>query len=215
MSSGASQRSEKFLSPKKVKLPHIHDTGTFLGVSNEIFPDKNWRAKRYFQRHNKESLNEWDIKTDCDGGKACQWDRVHRHAMTSFDYNSLKHRPAVLHLQRNGIPEASKGDKSYQTPEYSPDFHKSGSTRPIANFGGKKMSSSDTYIPLVEPLAKKKTFAEKDRDRQVSEDLAIVHALENWRPSTPLQWRPTKNLTRAEQFAAYHHLQQQQQFLQV
>lgn len=37
--------------------------------------------------------------------------------------------------QRNGIPEASRGDKSYQSPEYSASFHKEGSTRPIPNFG--------------------------------------------------------------------------------
>ena len=45
--------------------------------------------------HNKESLNEWDIMKDCDKGKACYWSGVHRHVMTSFDYNSLKHRPEV------------------------------------------------------------------------------------------------------------------------
>ena len=38
-------------------------------------------------------------------------------------------------MQRNGLPEASRGDKSYQSPEYSSDFHKHGSTLPIPNFG--------------------------------------------------------------------------------
>ena len=37
--------------------------------------------------------------------------------------------------KRNGIPEASPGDKSYQVPEYSPSFHKYGSTRPIPKYG--------------------------------------------------------------------------------
>ena len=37
--------------------------------------------------------------------------------------------------QRNGLPQASPGDKSYQAVEYSPSFHKSGSTLPVVNFG--------------------------------------------------------------------------------
>ena len=37
--------------------------------------------------------------------------------------------------KRNGIGEASPGDKQYQVPEYSPGFHKLGSSRPIINFG--------------------------------------------------------------------------------
>ena len=41
----------------------------------------------------------------------------------------------LVYNQRNGIPATSLGDKSYQVPEYSPDFHKHGSTRPVINFG--------------------------------------------------------------------------------
>lgn len=37
--------------------------------------------------------------------------------------------------QRNGIGMAAPGDKSYQVVEYSPDFHKYGSTLPVVNFG--------------------------------------------------------------------------------
>ncbi|XP_068745670.1 uncharacterized protein [Montipora capricornis] len=37
--------------------------------------------------------------------------------------------------KRNGIPAASLGDKSYQVPEYSMEFHKQGSTRPVISFG--------------------------------------------------------------------------------
>ena len=37
--------------------------------------------------------------------------------------------------KRNEIKEASPGDKSYQVPEYSPSFHKLGSTRPVTRYG--------------------------------------------------------------------------------
>ena len=37
--------------------------------------------------------------------------------------------------KRNGIGEASPGDKNYQVPEYSPGFHKLGSSLPIVEFG--------------------------------------------------------------------------------
>ena len=43
--------------------------------------------------------------------------------------------PWVVYDKRNEIPVASLGDKSYQVPEYSLDFHKQGSTRPVVNFG--------------------------------------------------------------------------------
>lgn len=37
--------------------------------------------------------------------------------------------------KRNGIPFASEGDKSYQAAEYSPNFHKAGSSLPSPQFG--------------------------------------------------------------------------------
>lgn len=37
--------------------------------------------------------------------------------------------------KRNGVPAASPGDKSYEVPEYSHEFHKHGSTRPVISFG--------------------------------------------------------------------------------
>ncbi|KAF6022025.1 SPATS1 [Bugula neritina] len=169
-----------------------------VGVANEIFPDQNWPKKKYFDCHNKESMNEWDIMKDCDKGKTCTWDGVHRHIMTSFDYNSVTHRPRVLNVQRNGIPEASRGDKSYQTPEYSSNFHKQGSTRPVPNFGGRAHNPCDTYIPLVKPTGQRKTFQERERERQDEENAAIVSQLEEWRPATPLVWRPNKNLARVD-----------------
>ncbi|KAK3698718.1 hypothetical protein QZH41_010753 [Actinostola sp. cb2023] len=40
-----------------------------------------------------------------------------------------------VYCQRNGLPEIALGDKSYQVPEYSRNFHKHGSTLPTVSFG--------------------------------------------------------------------------------
>ena len=55
----------------------------------------------------------------------------------SFMLEFLAHFFAIFLVfdKRNGLPAASLGDKSYQVPEYSLDFHKQGSTRPVINFG--------------------------------------------------------------------------------
>ena len=37
--------------------------------------------------------------------------------------------------QRGGLSYASCGDKSYQAPEYSANFHELGSTLPLFSFG--------------------------------------------------------------------------------
>lgn len=37
--------------------------------------------------------------------------------------------------KRNGLGESSPGDKPYKTPEYSPKFHKLGSSLPVIDFG--------------------------------------------------------------------------------
>jgi len=67
---------------------------------------------------------------------------------------------------RNGIPIASLGDKSYQAPEYSLDFHKQGSTRPVINFGGSLKCVPDTFVPLQDlPLKPRLTFEEKQKKK--------------------------------------------------
>lgn len=42
---------------------------------------------------------------------------------------------AIVYCPRNELPVISLGDKSYQVPEYSRDFHKHGSSRPTVSFG--------------------------------------------------------------------------------
>ena len=50
----------------------------------------------------------------------------------------------------------------------------------------------------------RKTFTEKEKDRQLNENIIIVSELDNWRPATPLQWRPSKNIIRPDQVSIQH-----------
>jgi len=85
---------------------------------------------------------------------------------------------------RNGIPIASLGDKSYQVPEYSLDFHKQGSTRPVINFGGSLKCVPDTFVPLQDlPLKPRLTFEEKQKKKLKREEIEEVKNLDHWQPA--------------------------------
>ncbi|KAL9969686.1 hypothetical protein ACROYT_G021930 [Oculina patagonica] len=89
--------------------------------------------------------------------------------------------------KRNDIPVASLGDKSYQVPEYSLDFHKQGSTRPIINFGGSLKCVPDTFVPLQDlPFKPRITFEEKQKKKLKREEIEEVKNLDHWRPADPL-----------------------------
>lgn len=47
---------------------------------------------------------------------------------------------ANVYDPRNGIGESCAGDKPYQAVEYSINFHRKGSTRPVVNFGYAELS---------------------------------------------------------------------------
>lgn len=86
--------------------------------------------------------------------------------------------------QRNGIPAASLGDKSYQVPEYSSDFHKQGSTRPVVNFGGSLKYVPDTFVPLQDlPSRPRTTFEERQKRKAKKEEIEEVKNLDHWRPA--------------------------------
>ena len=71
-------------------------------------------------------------------GKQTIFSNVHKASLTSQTELSDSLRfgnrriPASI---RNDIAQASLGDKPYQAAEYSPGFHRIGSTRPVVNFG--------------------------------------------------------------------------------
>lgn len=92
-----------------------------------------------------------------------------------------------VYNKRNGIPATSLGDKSYQVPEYSPDFHKHGSTRPVINFGGSLKYVPDTFVPLQDlPMRPRVSFEEKERRKLRKQEIDEVKNLDCWRPANPL-----------------------------
>jgi len=102
------------------------------------------KSLRHFPRHNASSAEEYKfypphgIPLVYANGKVTTFEQVHKASQLSFK----EIRQADLFGQhrkvldpRNGISEAAPGDKPYQAVEYSRNFHKQGSTRPIVDFG--------------------------------------------------------------------------------
>ncbi|KAK2557340.1 Spermatogenesis-associated serine-rich protein 1 [Acropora cervicornis] len=93
----------------------------------------------------------------------------------------------VIARSGNGVPAASPGDKSYEVPEYSHEFHKHGSTRPVISFGGSLHYIPDTFVPLQDlPLKPRILFEEKEKIKLKQQEIEEVEDLDNWRPSDPL-----------------------------
>ncbi|KXJ23752.1 spermatogenesis-associated serine-rich protein 1 [Exaiptasia diaphana] len=85
---------------------------------------------------------------------------------------------------RNGLPVIAMGDKSYQIPEYSREFHKHGSTRPTVSFGGLTRCIPDTFVPLQDlPLRPRQTFRAKLRKIQKEQEIQEVLSLDTWKPA--------------------------------
>lgn len=102
------------------------------------------RLRSFPQKSNTTSKAEYKfypplgIPTAYSDGKVTIFDGVHRASQgTTTELSDLVrfgHKGNVLD-SRDGYPMAAPGDKPYKTPEYSPTFHKFGSTRPVVNFG--------------------------------------------------------------------------------
>ncbi|XP_039250426.2 spermatogenesis-associated serine-rich protein 1-like [Styela clava] len=124
-------------------------------------------------------------------GKVTTFDSVHLASQRTYneitDIEQFGRKGFVLDT-RDGYPSASAGDKPYRIPEYSPNFHKFGSTRPVVNFGGFKAEMADTFIPLqaLSPTpVKPYTVVEAEKKKQ--EEVNEVESLNQWRPASPLQ----------------------------
>ncbi|XP_029211215.2 uncharacterized protein LOC114975256 isoform X1 [Acropora millepora] len=132
-------------------------------------------------------------------------DPIEHGTSDDFNKNDMR-RPMEISLRmslgakrkvfdkRNGVPAASPGDKSYEVPEYSHEFHKHGSTRPVISFGGSLHYIPDTFVPLQDlPLKPRIPFEEKEKVKLKQQEIEEVQDLDNWRPSDPLI--PTLHLT--------------------
>ncbi|KAK0044594.1 spermatogenesis-associated serine-rich protein 1 [Biomphalaria pfeifferi] len=163
----------------------------------EIWPD-NWKGMRPYPFTYKRSEDEWLFDP---GHKKpslrCVFEGVHK--ATAVSENSFSHemlygkgRNEEIIDKRNSIPEASPGDKSYQVPEYSPNFHKTENYLPKFSTGTSPYSptlkrKADTFVPLMtfRPV-KKETFRQRTEVLQKKMEMEEVKKLDSWQPAKPI-----------------------------
>ncbi|XP_075450969.1 spermatogenesis-associated serine-rich protein 1 isoform X2 [Ascaphus truei] len=96
-------------------------------------------------------------------------------------------RSSPVYDPRNGIPAATPGDNSFRTPEYSLNFHKFGSTRPVVTFWKPYEAKADTFIPLQKlPKTPCVPYTIKEQKRRMEYEKKEVRALSKWKPSPRL-----------------------------
>lgn len=156
---------------------------------NEIWSN-TWFGLRTYPGHNRMSQHEWTSYPEgFHFGKVTSFDGIHKasgHGQQEVEYDQIlgcsRKEPYID--KRNGLWIARPGDKPYRSVEYSPGFHRKGSTRPVVNFG---QGAHKVIIPL-EPLPpiKAEPYILKERRRIFLEEAETVKSLEDWRPATPL-----------------------------
>lgn len=177
--------------PRRIPSPNE------ISYRPEIWPNSwyNMRCYPYLPAGTTRSGNEWILYPERKGYDATlrsSWEGQHKATATSHD--ELTHqmrfgrgRNVAVIDKRNGIAQASPGDKNYQAVEYSRHFHKEGSTLPVVHFGGSKRATPDTFVPLQElPPIPRANYEKKERERRMEEERNDVRDLDVWRPATPL-----------------------------
>ncbi|KAK3600413.1 hypothetical protein CHS0354_026646 [Potamilus streckersoni] len=178
----------------KSKLRYIPKPNSSKYPAAEIFPD-NWKAMRPFPYTYMKSEKEWLLDPDLlGGGIKTKFNGEHLATRTSAEeitHQMLfgKGRNLIIIDKRNGIPEATPGDKSYQVPEYSPEFHKNGSTLPVINFGANSpKKTTDTFVPLDPlPRSPRELYKNKESKRKLEEEKKSVKDLDKWKPAPPIE----------------------------
>jgi hypothetical protein len=89
---------------------------------------------------------------------------------------------------RNGLGKRSEGDKSYHTVEYSPDFHKLGSTLPSVHFGRAKQTHGHkrNRVPMKNEkisIVDHETFERKVHQQEYEQTIDEVVKLDHWKPA--------------------------------
>ncbi|XP_075056591.1 spermatogenesis-associated serine-rich protein 1 [Mixophyes fleayi] len=164
-------------------LPHIKDIKFLDGL----------QLQRSFPRSHLDVGAEWSFYPNFGFpftyhiGKRCIIDGIHRKSQSSTPVRTLPlglMRKKKVSDPRNGIPTAQLGDKPFRTVEYSPGFHKFGSTLPVVNFRESYKIKADTFIPLqklpMEPCA---PFRVKIRRQHLEEEKRDVKELNTWKPA--------------------------------
>lgn len=186
------------------KLRYIPSPDHDTPVGVELWPD-NFPSLRYFPGKLNRSTKEYSMYPEGPPyhiGKRCKFNNEHWRSIETqheITHTTLygKGRNIKDINQRNSLKAASLGDKPYQAPEYSTDFHKLGSTLPVVNFGGafQNRPKADTFVPLQPlPAEFRENFDTKERKRRHQDEVNVVKSLEDWRAATPLiQTLPPKD----------------------
>jgi len=167
------------------RIPSPHN----VEVVPEIWPEE-WKPLRSFPWKSCRTEAEWALYPEGpDSTLRSNWGGIHKASEKSnveIDHKTLYGMNRKVVDKRNGISMAAPGDKSYQAVEYSPSFHKLGSTLPVVNFGGTQIRE-ETFVPLHPlPSVPSESYTEKERRRQHFSEMREVEQLEKWRPATPL-----------------------------
>lgn len=174
------------------RLRYIPDPENPDYPAAEIWPN-NWRSMRPYPWTYQRTVREWLLDPGLGTKLRCVFNGQHKASATSeaeITHTLLygKGRPESMVDKRNGLTEASPGDKSYQVPEYSPSFHKLGCTRPFTRYGpARSFRTPDTFIPLT-PLSNRprETYSQKEKSKETQVHADEVKKLEIWKPATPL-----------------------------
>ncbi|XP_036941313.1 spermatogenesis-associated serine-rich protein 1 [Acanthopagrus latus] len=75
------------------------------------------------------------------------------------------------------------GARPFCSPEYSPDFHKLGSTVPYSTYRPRTDIRADTSTPLQSSAKTHVPYSEKKRLLDKQEEIQEVKQLDEWRPA--------------------------------
>ncbi|XP_069830105.1 spermatogenesis-associated serine-rich protein 1, partial [Dendropsophus ebraccatus] len=164
-------------------LPHIKDVK---------FPE-HIRLQRSYPRSSLEVGAEWSFYPNfgCPftyhTGKRCIIGGVHRGSQEDAHVHTLPMSTGIkkkVFDPRNGIPESHPGDKAYSFVEYSPGFHRLGSTMPVVNSRESYKVKADTFIPL-QKLSRRPSipYKAKIQVQNLEEDRRDVEELNRWKPA--------------------------------
>lgn len=164
-------------------LPHIKDLK---------FPEQI-RLQRTCPRSSLDVGAEWSFYPNfgCPFtyhvGKRCITGGVHNRSQVGSHVHTLPMSTGIkkkVSDPRNRIPEAHPGDKPFHTVEYSPDFHKLGSTMPVVNFRESYKVKADTFIPLQSlPRRPGIPYKAKIHMQNLEEEKRGVEELNRWKPA--------------------------------
>ncbi|XP_014000180.1 spermatogenesis-associated serine-rich protein 1 [Salmo salar] len=152
------------------------------------FPEET-RLLRSFPQANMVSQTEWTFYPNFGQprtfhvGKRCLLEGGHHYRTIRCSSERTLEATIGRKKQARFTCHSAPGSRPYLTPEYSPDFHKFGSTLATTHFGSLTFSA-DTFVPLQPPP--KKTcipYVARKRMEDREADILEVKKLSKWRPA--------------------------------